>query len=420
MSLLPRVLAVALLLTALHATPAQAATRPSAPRAVAAAPLDRAVKVSWARPASTGGSRITGYAVQRRNSTTAPWVTVRYAAAAARSWTETGLVNGRRFYYRVLARNALGTGRPSAQVSAVPRTVPGAVRYFEADVLDRALGAFWPAAAPNGAAIDFYRVEISSDGATWTTARHSLVAAPRTAPLVFPGLPAGARYWMRIRAHNAAGYGPPSGIGPYRVQTVPGAVGDLVATPGEGTVTLTWTAPLAVPASGIPAATSYDVEVSADGGATWATDATVTQAAHAVDALVGGTAYLFRVRARSAFTRVGPGPAVTTAPVTPTGPPTVPRDLALAWDADAGTYRLTWLAPENDGGLPLDRFEVEWWTEDTVPPRPGTTYAADATSALVGDLPLDHQLRLRACGATLCGPWAEPVGPVAPVEPVGP
>lgn len=418
MRLLPRVLALALLLTVLvPASPAEAATHPSAPLSVRAVPLDRSVKVTWARPASNGGSRITGYAVQRRNTATAPWVTVRYVGAGARSWTETGLVNGRRFFYRVQARNARGTGRASPQVSAVPRGVPGAVRYFEADNHDRALGAYWPAAAPNGAPVDFYRVELALDGATWTTARTSTVAATRSSPLLVAGLPPGARYWLRIRAHNAAGYGPPSGIGPYRVYTVPGAVQALAATPGDGTVTLSWGAPAADPAHGIPAATSYDVEVSADGGTTWTTHGTAAQGPVVVDGLVDGTAYLFRVRARSAFAAIGPGPAVTSSLVTPTGPPTVPLGLAVARDEAAGAYRLSWLPPASDGGLALDHYEVEWWNDATVPPRPGATYAADVVSALVGDLPLDHRFRLRACGAALCGPWTEPVGPVEPPAP---
>lgn len=418
MRLLPRVLALALLLTVLvPASAAEAATRPSAPRSVRAVPLDRAVRLTWSRPASTGGSRITGYAVQRRNATTAPWVTVRYVGAAARSWTETGLVNGRRFYYRVQARNARGTGRASAQVSAVPRGVPGAVRYFEADSRDRALGAYWPAAAPNGAPIDSYRVELALDGATWTTARTSTVAATRSSPLLFTGLPPGARYWLRIRAHNAAGFGPPSGIGPYRVYTVPGAVQALVATPGDGTVTLAWEAPTASPSSGVPAATSYDVEVSADAGTTWTPHSTAPQGPVVVAGLANGSSYLFRVRARSAFAGIGPGPALTSPLVTPTGPPTAPRDLAVTRDEAEAAYRLSWQPPASDGGLPLDHYEAEWWNDATVEPRPGATYAADAVSALVGDLPLDHQLRLRACGADLCGPWTDPVGPVEPAAP---
>ena len=317
MRLLPRVLAVALLLTVLvHATPAHAATRPSAPRSVTATPLDRAVKVSWAAPASTGGSRITAYAVQRRNSTSAAWVTVKFTAGGARTWTETGLVNGRRFYYRVLARNAVGTGTPSPQVSAVPRTVPAAVRFFEADNYDRALGAYWPAPASNGAAIDGYRVELSTDGATWTTARTSRVAASRTAPLKFTGLTPGGRYWLRIRPHNAAGYGPASGSGPYRAYTVPDAVGALTATPGDGTAALTWTAPVADPGIGRPAATSYVVERAV--GATWAPVGTTTATGLVVGDLANGAEHVLRVRAFSAFAGIGGSlPATTTVQLAP-------------------------------------------------------------------------------------------------------
>lgn len=413
MRLLPRVLALALLLTVLaHASPAQAATRPSAPRAVTATPLDRAVKVAWARPASTGGSRITGYAVQRRNSTAVPWTTVRYVGPSARSWTETGLVNGRRFHYRVQARNAVGTGRASAQVSAVPRTVPGAVRYFEADNRDRALGAYWPAPASNGAAIVGYRVELSTDGATWSTARTTRLAATRASPLLFTGLAPGGRYWLRIRARNAAGYGPASGSGPYRVYTVPGAVGDLAASPGDGAVTLSWAPPAASASAGVPAAASYVVRVSADGGATWTTDSTAAQSPWVVDGLANGTSYRFEVRARSAYAGIGPGPASEIAPGAPSGPPSVPQALSLGWDEVASDYRLTWQPPANDGGQPLDRNEAEHWTTSTPPPRPVLTFGPGTTAATLADLALDHQVRLRACSAIGCGPWTEPVGPV--------
>ncbi len=409
MRLLPRVLAVALLLTVLvHATPAHAATRPSAPRSVTATPLDRAVKVSWAAPASTGGSRITAYAVQRRNSTSAAWVTVKFTAGGARAWTETGLVNGRRFYYRVLARNAVGTGTPSPQVSAVPRTVPAAVRFFEADNYDRALGAYWPAPASNGAAIDGYRVELSTDGATWTTARTSRVAASRTAPLKFTGLTPGGRYWLRIRPHNAAGYGPASGSGPYRAYTVPDAVGALTATPGDGTAALTWTAPVADPGIGRPAATSYVVERAV--GATWAPVGTTTATGLVVGDLANGAEHVLRVRAFSAFAGIGGSlPATTTVQLAPgVVAPGAPLAPALAWSDAEESHVLSWQPPADDGGRAIDHYEVQWSGA-----TPGSSHPADTRSVAVGDEALAEAAQVRACNSsTLCGPWTAPVGPL--------
>jgi YVTN family beta-propeller protein len=79
---------------------------------------------------------------------------------------------------------------------------------------------------------------------------------------------------------------------------------DLATTPGDGQVGLSWTAP----SSGSDPITDYLVEVSDDGGSTWASFAhspsTTTTAT--VTGLTNGTAYTFRV---SAINSAGTGPA---------------------------------------------------------------------------------------------------------------
>ncbi|WP_082612130.1 MULTISPECIES: fibronectin type III domain-containing protein [unclassified Nocardioides] len=416
MRLLARVLAAVLMATVLfHAGPVAAATKPSAPRAVKATPLNKAVKVTWAAPASTGGSRINAYAVQRRNTTTAPWVTVKYTGAAARAWTETGLVNGARFYYRVMARNGVGWGPTSPQVSAVPRTVPSSPRLLEADVHPGALGVYWSAPSSNGgASVDGYRVEWSTDGSTWTGATTSALPS-QASPFLVP-LNLGTRYWLQVRAHNAAGYGATTGAGPYRVYTTPGAVTGLAATVSSGQVQLTWTAPASNVALGVPAATAYLVEVSDDGGDTWATDSSTAQSPWVVDDLTNGIDYTFRVSALTGFTKLGPGLATEIAPGAPVGPPPSPRSLALNWDEVAGDHRLSWQPPVSDGGKPLTRYVAEYWNQATPPPYPTFTYSDPSqTSAIVGAFALDHQIRLRACNGPTdadCSPWTDPVGPI--------
>jgi len=86
---------------------------------LAAAAESGRVTLSWAPPALDGGSNITGYRVFRSDHGTVPIATL---GASARSFTNTGLVNGTTYTYSVAAVNALGTGARSG-VSATPAPV---------------------------------------------------------------------------------------------------------------------------------------------------------------------------------------------------------------------------------------------------------------------------------------------------------
>jgi hypothetical protein len=99
--------------TALVAAPAQAAaTRPSAPRNVTVSnPSAGTVKVTWATPASTGGSPITGYAIG--------WSTGQMGGGdqvgpAARSYSFHDFAKGT-FTFSVWATNAIGDSTPASK-----------------------------------------------------------------------------------------------------------------------------------------------------------------------------------------------------------------------------------------------------------------------------------------------------------------
>jgi hypothetical protein len=179
-------------------------TVPGAPQSVKAVPGDRSATVSWKAPATTGGAPITGYTV-----TASPGTAKCSTGGPGRSCTISGLANGTGYKFRVTARNAAGPGAPSAWTSAVtPRTVPAAPRAVNATARNGAARVTWKApAATGGAPITGYQV-LSSPGKKTCTAGGTASAC------VVNGLQNGKSYTFKVRAKNAAGWGPWSAPSP--------------------------------------------------------------------------------------------------------------------------------------------------------------------------------------------------------------
>jgi hypothetical protein len=109
-----------------NAIPTAGATVPGAPLSVVATPSDLAVTVTWAVPASNGGSAITSYNVERSTLPASGFVTIgTVTASSAHSFLSTGLTGGTTYYFRVTALNGIGTGPASTIVNAVPTTPAG-------------------------------------------------------------------------------------------------------------------------------------------------------------------------------------------------------------------------------------------------------------------------------------------------------
>jgi len=208
-----------------------------------------------------------------------------------------------------------------------------------------------PAAAP-GLLVTGYRVERSTDdGLTWSTPIDTTGGATA---LAVTGLVNGTPYRFRVAAHDAGGTGPFSApstaVTPAAVPSAPAAPG---AEAGDGTATVTWTAP----AANGSAISGYRLEASGDDGVTWAAVSmpagTVTS--YLVTGLANGTAYRFRVAADNG---VGGGPfsAPSTA-VTPQGAPG--SSVGITATAGNGTVTLAWTAPGDDGGSPVVDYRLE-------------------------------------------------------------
>ena len=184
-------------------------TKPSAPRSLTAAPtnLSGQVRLSWLLPASNGGAAITDYIIQRSANGTSSWVTINDGVRTTRTYTVTGLANGTRYYFRVLARNAAGTGVACNVTNAIPRTKPSAPALRATRGNARVTLAWTPPTSNGGSAITRYVLQRSTSPTSgWVNLSTTIPATTRS--FTATGLLNGTRYYFRIAAVNAAGTGP--------------------------------------------------------------------------------------------------------------------------------------------------------------------------------------------------------------------
>lgn len=357
-----RVSAVAAAVFLLTAAPATAVSKPSAPRSPSATPGNAAVTVRWAAPATSGGAAIDHYAVQRYYG--GGWHTVRTTAGTARSWTNTGLANGTSYSFRVQAHNRIGWGPASTTVRATPRTTPGAPRYADLTRADSSATVTWQTpGSTGGAPIDRYLVERSVDGATFGSG-----ISTTQLQSVLTGLTPGTRYWFRIRAHNVAGYGPPTGIGPLDAITAPAdpvAVGiDNSHVPALGELYVNWGVDIVV---GAPI-TRFDVEYQGGSVLGWVDGPSPSLPEAKLTDLEVGEEYVVRVRACNQVGCSGWSTSGTLIPAP--NPPSAPQNLTpLQTQAGAS---IAWNAPANDGGAAIDQYQIQVAQDDQ-----GTTLHAE-------------------------------------------
>jgi hypothetical protein len=202
------------------------------------------------------------------------------------------------------------------------------------------LGIGWTAPASDGGSpITGYTATASPGGTTCSTTG--------TTACTITGLTNGTTYSVVVTATNAAGTGPGSASASGTPRTIPGAPTNLAATPGNGQVALTWSAPASDGGSPI---TGYTATAS-PGGTTCSTTGAL---GCTVTGLTNGTAYTFTVRAANA---VGPGPASSPVSATPRTVPGAPQNLQ-AKPGSAGGVNLSWLAPSSNGGTEITHYWI--------------------------------------------------------------
>ena len=294
------------------ATPAAPVTAPGAPRGLTAAAGDAQVSLSWQAPGSDGGAAITGYRVYQGTSKKP------VASVTGTSTTVKNLTNGTAYSFKVTAVNKAGEGPASGAASATPTakvTKPGLPNGLTASPGNGKVTLSWTAPGSDGGAglsgYEIYR-GTSPGGESGTPVNASLVAGTS---FTVTGLANGTRYYFTVAAVNKAklqgaksgeaSATPAAGASASASASASGSASatgpataspsGLTATPGNGEVGLSWTAPAS--AGGAPPA-SYHVYQGTSSGFTLGTPVTSTSDTHAtVTGLTNGTTYYFVVTA---------------------------------------------------------------------------------------------------------------------------
>ena len=278
---------------------------PGAPTGVKAVGASGQVTLTWA---AVGGA--TGYRVYRDG--------VQVAATVSPVFLDTGLDNGVAYSYRVLATNVAGWSPQSSAVTGMATVLaPSAPTSLVASPGDGQATLAWAASA-TATSYKVYR-----DGV--------LVGTVTDATFTDTGLIDATTYLYTVTALNgAAASAPSTAVSCTPVATAPLAPTNLVASPGDKQVSLSWAAS--------DGATSYGVFR----GSTKI--ATVTATAYLDTGVTNGTNYTYKVVAYRLNSPASPYSATASAkPVapplgTPTGLAATPGDaeVALSWSSVPG------------------------------------------------------------------------------------
>ena len=262
---------------------------PTVTATTAAGKID-SISLSWMAPSQTAG--ITTYLVEYSKDGNI-WTTFTRPDSTVTSTTVTGLDSGTSYTFRVTPSIGTSVSAAAATVSNSATTnfqkVTNAVATPSPSIFSTvALTWTAPTITTN---LDNYRIEVSTDGTTWTTfERTASIATSATVT----GLTFGTSYRFRITPSFSAVF---DAVGQATTAvittgspTVSNAIASKVAL-SNTSLALTWNAPAMT--SGL---STYKVDVSTD-GTTWTefvrANSTLTSAT--ITGLTPGTSYRFRV-----------------------------------------------------------------------------------------------------------------------------
>ena len=361
-------------------TPATASV-PSGPTNLTVTPGSAGATLHWT--ASASGSP-TSYSIFRGTATDGEATTpVGTVSGTTTTFTDTGLTNGKTYFYNVAANNSVGVSPDTNEVSVSPgsaTTAPPAPTGLSANPADSEIDLTWN---PSAGATSYSVYRGTAPGAEGATP----VGTTTTDSFADTGLANGTGYYYTVSASNAAGASAKTAetnTVPTSAVVAPPVPFGVVITPSAGQINLQWTYE--------ENATSYQVYRGTTPGGEGATPlATVTSSSYTDSAVTSGTTYYYKIVALTGATASAPSSEYSAnTSGTPVAPPTPAGVVAtggnasvgLTWTASAGAtgyaiYRGT--APGSEGATPIGTSATSSFTDTGL--TNGTTYYYTVTAS---------------------------------------
>lgn len=333
-----------LLLSTLLLPLATAEPNPDAPYMEEPGSGDATVTLTWTEPEDYSYA-IQGYNIYRGTTLGHETMYRTVTGHATTSFVDTNLVNGRTYYYYVVAVNYYGASEPSNTVSCTPYGPPGVPTGLTGTTGDGSITLTWTAPYDDGGMpITGYRIYRG------TASGAEIFLGTSVEPTyVDDGLTEGQTFYYYVTAITFIDEGAPSDEIRVVLGYNPGSITTLVATAGNGSITLTWTAPTDL--GGMPI-TGYQIFRGTMPSAETFLANSLTNA-YVDTNLVNGQTYYYRVAASNS---AGSGPMSNEVSATPLSVPSAPTSFHV-YKGD-GQVIMAWSEPAVIGGTPIAGYRI--------------------------------------------------------------
>jgi len=268
------------------------------------------------------------------------------------------LTLGRSYEFSVKAINPIGESTPSNKVTEKAVATSSAPSNVQARASESTIDLSWnePTETGGAAIIDYQIFYSANGGETWIMVEDDVAPLTKT---TLEDMENGTTYYLTVVPITSVGAGEgnlPVAATPY---TKPDAPENVVATPRDGGMHLSWSEPTF---NGGKSVDYYSLSYS-ENGLDWTeySPLSVAEEGSSTGALTHGTIsglnngqeYLFRVIAGNDVGSSDPSAEVA---ATPASVPNAPRNVVIV--EDEGSLSVSWDEPDWDGGTTLGEYEI--------------------------------------------------------------